>query len=162
EGGRLHRGQRARRAGVARDLRPRPLPALHVGRDPLGGRRRAAHGRRRALPDAPAHRLGRGRRAHRGRGVQGGARPRVGVDHRRRPARPLAAARAPSRGHPGRAAPRVRRGGGGHLRVGRRAGRRPARARPPATLPVAAQAPGRARAAARPGGRAPGGARGRL
>ena len=49
-------------------------------RDALGVRQRAAARAGRALPDADAGRLGRGRRADRGRRVRGGARP--GVDTR--------------------------------------------------------------------------------
>ena len=90
-------------------LRPRARAGLLRRRHPLGVRRRAAPGPRRALPDADAGRLGRGRRADRDRRVRARARPRLDVDHRHRPARPLAAARGDARVHARRAALAVRR-----------------------------------------------------
>ncbi len=73
------------------DRRPAGHPALRAGDHPLrsrGGGHRARH--RRALPNAHARRLGRRRRADRGRGVRRGPRHRLDFHYRHRSARALA------------------------------------------------------------------------
>ncbi len=95
------RDRRVLRGGVGAAPRPGGHPALrardHQVRPP--GRRRRGAGPGRALCDAHAGGLGRGRRADRDRGVRPGARHRVDEHHRHRPAWPLAATQRGRRAH---------------------------------------------------------------
>ena len=129
-------------------LRPRTRADVHVGRDALGGRIPAADRARRALPDADAGRLGRGRRADRGGRVGAAPRTRVDVGHRRRSARALAPAARGRRPHARRDQARLRgrRGGARGLAGGANRGTRGDRA--PALDGQPADATGRAPAAA--------------
>ena len=117
----------ADRGRVVDHRRPRARAQLHVGRHPLGGRRRRPDRPRRPLPDAVPDRRRGGRRADRGGRVRRAARVRVDVDHRARPARPLAPARSPGRPHARRAPPRLRHRRRRHQRLAGGAHRRPER-----------------------------------
>ena len=96
--------------------------------------------------------VGGGRRPDRGRRVLRAVRVRLDLDHRTRPARPVATAGSPRRAHASRAPARLRHRRRRHQRLARRAHRRAERVRARAPDCATAGPAGRARAAAGAGG----------
>src|SRR3954452_5291913 len=124
---------------------------MAVGSPGIGGAAATSQRPGRSLPHAHARRLGRDRRPRRGRRAHARLRHGLGVGRGHRPAGPLAGALPRDRARAAdarRAAPVLRGGRRGRLRLGRRARRGPHGPRAPAPVAAPAQAPGRARAAA--------------